>query len=102
MAAIVADCAKFVQNRIAWKGEAAETRMVIGAGERSRTSDPRITNALLYQLSYAGFLNPYLLRILTTTSMLSMHFPLGNSGKCFNEICSAPMSWISPVSMSYK
>ena len=26
-----------------------------GAGERSRTPDLRITNALLYQLSYAGF-----------------------------------------------
>ena len=25
-----------------------------GAGERTRTSDPRITNALLYQLSYPG------------------------------------------------
>ena len=25
-----------------------------GAGERSRTPDLRITNALLYQLSYAG------------------------------------------------
>ena len=25
-----------------------------GAGERNRTSDPRITNALLYQLSYPG------------------------------------------------
>jgi hypothetical protein len=25
-----------------------------GAGERTRTSDPRITNALLYQLSYSG------------------------------------------------
>jgi hypothetical protein len=24
------------------------------AGERTRTSDPRITNALLYQLSYSG------------------------------------------------
>ncbi len=26
-----------------------------GAGEESRTPDLRITNALLYQLSYAGF-----------------------------------------------
>jgi hypothetical protein len=25
-----------------------------GAGKRIRTSDPRITNALLYQLSYSG------------------------------------------------
>lgn len=28
---------------------------VNGAGERIRTSDLRITNALLYQLSYTGF-----------------------------------------------
>ena len=28
--------------------------LVTGAGERSRTSDLRITNALLYQLSYTG------------------------------------------------
>ncbi len=27
---------------------------VIGAGDRSRTYDLRITNALLYQLSYTG------------------------------------------------
>ena len=28
--------------------------VVLGAGEKSRTPDLRITNALLYQLSYAG------------------------------------------------
>jgi hypothetical protein len=28
--------------------------MWIGAGGRIRTADPRITNALLYQLSYTG------------------------------------------------
>src|SRR5580704_1933944 len=28
--------------------------MEVFAGERTRTSDPRITNALLYQLSYSG------------------------------------------------
>ena len=27
----------------------------IGAGEKSRTPDLRITNALLYQLSYTGW-----------------------------------------------
>ena len=26
----------------------------LGATERTRTADPRITNALLYQLSYSG------------------------------------------------
>ena len=30
----------------------------IGAGEKSRTPDLRITNALLYQLSYAGDSKP--------------------------------------------
>ena len=30
-------------------------RLGNGAGKRSRTPDLRITNALLYQLSYAGF-----------------------------------------------
>ena len=29
-------------------------RFTYGAGEKSRTPDLRITNALLYQLSYAG------------------------------------------------
>jgi hypothetical protein len=32
--------------------------VIIGAGEEIRTPDPRITNALLYQLSYAGFGEP--------------------------------------------
>ncbi len=33
----------------------ASPRFTYGAGEKSRTPDLRITNALLYQLSYAGF-----------------------------------------------
>jgi hypothetical protein len=32
----------------------AGSRFFIGAGDRNRTDDLRITNALLYQLSYAG------------------------------------------------
>ncbi len=32
----------------------ASPRFTYGAGEKSRTPDLRITNALLYQLSYAG------------------------------------------------
>ena len=32
----------------------SQNRAGIGAGEESRTPDLRITNALLYQLSYAG------------------------------------------------
>ena len=34
----------------------------LGAGERTRTSDPRITNALLYQLSYPGVEGGYVNR----------------------------------------
>ena len=30
------------------------TLVLVGAGEKSRTPDLRITNALLYQLSYTG------------------------------------------------
>ena len=36
--------------------EIATTLGIIGAGERIRTLDPRITSAPLYQLSYAGLL----------------------------------------------
>ncbi len=32
----------------------SKTRLFTGAGDRSRTYDLRITNALLYQLSYTG------------------------------------------------
>ena len=32
---------------------------IYDAGERTRTSDPRITNALLYQLSYPGMEGSY-------------------------------------------
>ena len=35
--------------------EEASQVIDFGAGKRSRTSDLRITNALLYQLSYSGF-----------------------------------------------
>ena len=35
-------------------GTIAESRLPAGADERSRTPDLRITNALLYQLSYIG------------------------------------------------
>ena len=45
-----------------------------GAGKRSRTPDLRITNALLYQLSYSG----NLLRFLPTPLLLN--WPLGDEG----------------------
>jgi hypothetical protein len=37
----------------------AVSRLFTGAGSRSRTRDLMITNQLLYQLSYAGFLHPF-------------------------------------------
>ncbi len=37
---------------------AANPETILGAGEKSRTPDLRITNALLYQLSYAGLAGP--------------------------------------------
>lgn len=36
------------------KGQPTGLSLFDGAGNRSRTYDLRITNALLYQLSYAG------------------------------------------------
>ena len=39
------------------------SREITGAGNRSRTYDLRITNALLYQLSYAGSKVGYLIRV---------------------------------------
>ena len=53
-------------NRLTWPVTCARTKerglasanlltlVFVGAGEKSRTPDLRITNALLYQLSYAG------------------------------------------------
>jgi hypothetical protein len=35
------------------------TLVFVGAGEKSRTPDLRITNALLYQLSYTGETQDY-------------------------------------------
>lgn len=37
-----------------WRPAGLPTPQVSGAGEKSRTPDLRITNALLYQLSYTG------------------------------------------------
>ncbi len=41
------------QTRALWKHEVGPS--IVGAGEWTRTTDPRITNALLCQLSYTGF-----------------------------------------------
>ena len=42
------------RNRKGSAGTCLLTLVFSGAGEKSRTPDLRITNALLYQLSYAG------------------------------------------------
>ena len=36
------------------RGHKRMSHRIDGAGNRTRTYDPRITNALLYQLSYPG------------------------------------------------
>ncbi len=36
------------------EGKSLGVFILLGAGNRTRTYDPRITNALLYQLSYTG------------------------------------------------
>jgi hypothetical protein len=46
---------------------------MLGAGEGNRTPDPRITNALLYQLSYPGGVRDY-----TGGSREAQDFPLLN------------------------
>ena len=55
-------------QRRAWRRFKAKSELVgTGAAERIRTSDPRITNALLYRLSYRGlsaFLTPCAGRLL--------------------------------------
>jgi hypothetical protein len=43
-----------LRNNKAPPCELGQVLVSIGAGEKSRTPDLRITNALLYQLSYAG------------------------------------------------
>lgn len=89
-----------------------------GAGERIRTSDPRITNALLCQLSYSGtraqdcarrasivqrryhgnIEAQCLLRTLIVTSTLSAIVPSGNFGMIAKFTWSGGMSITSPVS----
>ena len=41
-----------VEEPVAGESRGQANRKGRGAGKRTRTSDPRITNALLYQLSY--------------------------------------------------
>jgi hypothetical protein len=41
-----------------WPRKSSVFKGVYGAGEEIRTPDPRITNALLYRLSYTGIIAP--------------------------------------------
>lgn len=87
---------------------------VSGAGGGTRTPDPRITNALLYQLSYSGTRGAQytdsapgrevqaLRRTRITTSTLSISVPDGSCGRRANDRSSGRMSVISPVSTFWK
>src|ERR1700692_2809139 len=61
-----------------------------GTGKRTRTSDPRITNALLYQLRYPGARHAesrafyIFLRSLMTRSMPATSVPGGGGGRRLN------------------
>ncbi len=51
-------CGLLAKRLLIWFNERLKT-IDDGAGERIRTSDLRITNALLYRLSYAGVSKSY-------------------------------------------
>ena len=61
-ASVGASCALSVKSQavdatpcgVSSDGLESRINLGLGAGEKSRTPDLRITNALLYQLSYAG------------------------------------------------
>ena len=93
-----------------------------GAGTRTRTTDPLITNEMLYQLSYTGICcsrvisrfahrkpaasiaasgcgdQRYLLRTRIRTSTLSCSVPVGSAGISAIAISSLGISTSSPVS----
>ena len=53
-AKIIQDCPKVGDHQAKRACDRSQAFDLVGAGEKSRTPDLRITNALLYQLSYAG------------------------------------------------
>ncbi len=77
-----------------------------GAGKRTRTSDPRITNALLYQLSYPGARQAesrafyIFLRSLMTRSMPATSVPGGGGGRRLNATAGTGTSIRAPLSRS--
>jgi hypothetical protein len=92
----------------------SEKHWKYGAGRGNRTPDPRITNALLYQLSYAGSnqvadykgiglgpasrLQSRRLRTRMMTSTPSGCIPAGSSGSLEKATASWGMSCSSPLS----
>jgi hypothetical protein len=81
-----------------------------GAGNRTRTYDPRITNALLYQLSYPGA-GPLasqgrafyiFLRSRITRSMPATSVPGGGAGRRLNSTAGTGTSIRSPLERSWK
>ena len=76
-----------------------------GAGNRTRTYDPRITNALLYQLSYPGarrrgFYSFFRSRI--TRSMPATSVPGGGGGRRLNSTSGTGTSIRAPLERSWK
>jgi hypothetical protein len=76
------------------------------AGKRTRTSDPRITNALLYQLSYPGPGHAenrafyIFLRSRITRSMPATSVPGGGWGRRLNSTAGTGTSISAPLSRS--
>jgi hypothetical protein len=78
-----------------------------GAGNRTRTYDPRITNALLYQLSYPGAVSErrgfyIFLRSRMTRSMPTTSVPGGGGGRRLNSTAGTGTSMSAPVVRSWK
>ena len=63
-------------------GATTKPLILLGAAERIRTSDPRITNALLYRLSYRGVHDSGC----SVSEMLADCHPSAQS-KCFVSAC---------------
>jgi hypothetical protein len=100
----------FPGNRQADTGRrrAEKTDPRSGAGNRIRTYDPRITNALLYQLSYPGVATAasrafyIFLRSLITRSMPATSVPGGGAGRRLNSTAGTGTSISAPLDSSWK
>jgi hypothetical protein len=75
------------------------------AGNRTRTYDPRITNALLYQLSYPGARNREFysfFRSRITRSIPATSVPGGGAGRRLNSTSGTGTSIRAPLARSWK